>query len=402
MILAKMLRFFCGVDTITCPPVEGETARLHGEVMQVISEAGVQPYRVRHTADGTLVLLVARGDTLRLRALPIAGALVLCKRQGFPELLLRYRRRIGIPIGILLFCCMLFYFSQILWRVEVTGAVSVPAERIQAELATLGFGEGAWLASEDLYAVSDQLLALDGDLSYASVVRRGTVLYVHIREREEPPDPVEKVPANLVAKKDGFVISYAVREGQPMVSAGQAVRAGELLVSGVVLHRGGSLSVVCAEGAVYARTTCTATVEMPLAQIVQEEAGRLVYDRALKIFGWEINFFKNTGNIDIECGTITENRQVALPFGIRLPIWQTVTYTVARREREQNYTPAEAVRHATVAAQAQVRAEMGDAQVLTTSTAVEQTAHGYAVTYTVECMMDITTPREIEGVTEQG
>jgi similar to stage IV sporulation protein len=225
---------------------------------------------------------------------------------------------------------------------------------------------------------------------------------VHVREREEPPTQTEKAPANLVAKKDGFVVSYTVKEGQPMVSAGQAVRAGELLVSGVVLHRGGSLSVVCAEGAVYARTTCSATVEIPLVQTVEEDAGRVVYDRALKIFGWEINFFKSTGNIDIECDTITENRQVSLPFGIRLPIWQSVTYTVARRTQEQTHTPAEAVRLATSMAQARVREEMGDAQVLTASTVVTQTANGYAVTYTVECLMDIATSREIGGGLEQG
>lgn len=402
MILGFLLRFFVGYDVLACAADEGGHGALHGAVIGALADAQITPWRVHHAVDGTLFFSVLRRDTERLRRLPVSASLALVERHGLPELALRYRRRIGIPLGALLFCVLLFYFSRILWRVEVTGAVTVPAEQIEAELATLGWRAGTWLSGEDLYAVSDQLLALDHRLSYASVVRRGTVLHVHVREREIPPPPVEKVPANLIAKKDGFVVSYTVSEGQVVVQAGQAVRAGELLISGVVLHRGGSLSVVCAEGAVYAKTICTATAEVPLSHTVREEVGRMVYDRGLKIFGLHINFLKSTGNIDTECGTITESRQMALPSGIPLPIWKTECYAPVYAERLHTYTPAEAVRLATARAQAQVRAEMGDAEVLTTSTVVEETADGYRVIYTVECMMDIATPRQIGGVSEEG
>lgn len=395
MILSWLLHFFAGYDAIACPPVENGTARLHGEVMQTLADIGVQPWRVSHKADGTLVLLLPRRDTARLCDLPIAEALSLRGRYGLPALLVRYRRRIGIPLGVMLFCMMLFYFSQILWRVEVTGAVHVPAERIEAELASLGFDAGAWLSGADLYAASDRLLALDADLAYVSVVRHGTVLRVRVRERELPTPPAEQRPTNLVAKKDGVVVSYTVGEGQPMVGAGQAVRAGELLVSGVVLHRGGSLSVVCAQGAVYARTSCTATVEVPLSQVVQVEKGRVALGHGMKIFGWSINFSKNTGNEDIECDTITENRQIAFRERVRLPIWLTTVWQPLCQTETRTYSSAQAVRLATAQAQAQVRAELGAAQVLATSTLVEQTEDGYRVTYTVECIMDITAPREI-------
>ena len=80
---------------------------------------------------------------------------------------------------------------------------------------------------------------------------------------------------------------------------------------------------------------------------------------------------------------------------MRLPIWLTTVRQPIFETETRTYTPAEAVRLATAQAQAQVRAELGDAQVLTTATLVEQTENGYRVTYTVECIMDITAPREI-------
>lgn len=393
-MLGFLLSFFAGRDHILCPP--DTDGKLHGALASALAAQEIAASKLSHTPDGALSFFVPRRDSARLAAFPRRFGLSLVSRHGLPAFLARYRRRVGVLVGAVLFVCMLVGFCGMLWRVDVQGADYQTEQEIRETLAKIGCDEGAWLGKKDFYAVSTALCAELPTLSYASVVRDGMTLAVTVRLREDAPPATPTTPANLVADRDGVILSLALSAGQPMVSVGQAVRRGELLAGGVVLHRDGSLSVVRAAGTVMAETTCTASAEAATAETKTVVRGRVVYGRSLKIFGKEIKFFKSTGNTDIECDTITEELQWSLGTHCLLPIRTCTTYQQVFGAETITRTDAEAVRLATERAMQALRAELGDAEVLTMRTETEQTETGWRVTCTATCRKNIALTAEIQ------
>ncbi len=402
MILRPFLRFLCGYDRICCPAPVHHPERLHAALVETLAARDIPVSGMRHAPDGSLGFCVARKHTKRLADVPSGFGLLLCERRGLPALAARYRRRLGIPIGALLFVCLLFYFSQIVWRMDVQTEEARLQNVVTEALAAEGLGAGAWLPGLDLYAASNRLLAACPELSYASIVRSGTTLSVRVRPKEDAPPDATSAPANLVARRDGVIVSFAAERGQVMVAAGQAVRAGELLVGGVVLHRDGSLSMVRASGAVYADTTCSATAEASCSETETTYVRGAQLRREVQIFGLRINFSKRTGNAEGECGTIVTYKQATLFSRVSLPATVRTTYAREAQVLTHTYTQSETVRLATVRALEALRAEMGaDASVLSLRTETVQTENGYRVTCTAECVMNIAAVREMVAE-EQG
>jgi similar to stage IV sporulation protein len=219
---------------------------------------------------------------------------------------------------------------------------------------------------------------------------------VQIIENKAPPTPPSHKPANLVAAVDGQIESVELLRGNCMVSVGQAVRAGELLVSGIYDSNTVGYRYTRAAGRILARTERTVTVNIPLHYDQKESGDPKIDQTDLNFFGFSIKIFKSTGNLPIGYDIIYKNIELDLPFVSSLPIGWRVTYAVPYEIRAEERTPTEALELAYAALERELAAVSGDVMLLSKEICTEIGEDGVVLTCTLRCIEDIARQIEFE------
>lgn len=258
---------------------------------------------------------------------PLEKVLTHCKvdfrrlrDHGLPRLISRYRRRIGIPIGIALFLAIIWASGQFIWTVEVVGNHTVSDSEILANLSELGCGVGTYIPSIDFDSLHSSYLTNHRNISWIAVNIDGTSASVEVRETlTAPPVPDENTPHNLIAAEDGVVQSLEIYRGTSSVSAGELVRKGQLLASGISETKKG-FNLVHARGKVLAEVKRTITVEIPLEKDEKIPTGRKFSEKSLNFFGFSVKLFKNTGNLPTECDKIEREYKLCFFGVVEVPV----------------------------------------------------------------------------------
>ena len=297
--------------------------------------------------------------------------------RGLPALWHRFIRRPALVIGTVLALALLACSRLFLWEVSLVGCDEQVKEEILAELDGIGLGKGAFLPRVDTDEIELELRRTDVRVGYVSVNLVGTVAFVQIKPAEPKNDQAPTGPANLVAKKDGFVVLPMIFEGERLVEVGEYVRRGQLLASGIIDSESGTSRITRAAGQVLARTEETITVCMPFLYEEKAYNGDVFYEVEVQFFGLCGKVFKNTGKMTALCDIIVSNRTFCagartLPVGITLTRYHAYAYQSAKR------TAAEALELAKVELAARLALEGQTRHLL--STTVETVVDGQGVT----------------------
>ncbi len=251
---------------------------------------------------------------------------------GLPAFLFRFRRRYALAVGLAfaLFCAVTL--SQFVWVIEVTGNTTLSNSVILTELDSLGFGIGSYGPAVDCRALSNQALLDLRELSFLSVNISGIYAQVVVREAAPAPEVEDlTAAADIVAAVDGVVVDVDAVRGQTQVEEGQAVLAGEILISGLETYERGdgsgtvlSARQVRAEGDIWAMTNRTLRSATPLtAETRAGEASRTLY--SLKILKRSVKFYQNSSISTPTCGKIKKVYALTLPGGTVLPLaWEVL------------------------------------------------------------------------------
>ena len=177
--------------------------------------------------------------------------------------LARSRRRIPFLVAAALLILAVLYAPTRVWFVEVEGNSTIPDRKILS--AAEACGVKFWAKSGEIRSeqVKNQILNLIPELQWAGVNFSGGVAVVSVRERlQDEPIRERNSITNVVAARDGVIVSMSVLGGQSLCQVGQAVRAGELLVTGCVdleTHT----QYTHADAEIYAMTQRTLTAVYP-------------------------------------------------------------------------------------------------------------------------------------------
>ncbi len=297
--------------------------------------------------------------------------------EGLPLLIKRYRSRVGLLAGALAAALLTVLLQSVVWRVEVSGNVNIPNKTIERNLAALGFGEGSYIKRSDLLAVADEYRLIHGDIAHMDIYCTGTVAHVRVIESTSGDSETEKAPASLVAERDAVIHSLDISHGSVTVAPGEVVKAGDLLVSGVV--DGAHESVLLhAEGRVYGMLSDDIVVEIPLERTQSRVKERKNIGFKINFFGKSINICGNTGNLPPTYGTIVEEEVAVLPSGKTLPFSIERTVAVLYEEEAEILTEKEAFRLAFASLKAKLAALLEDGYLVSKVTAAEAVG-GYCI-----------------------
>ena len=238
----------------------------------------------------------------------------IIEKKGVPFLLKRYNRRLGIAVGTVIFFVGLILMSQYIWVIDIDGNQKVSDEKIRAACEEIGVVTGIRKNSIYPKAVREELmLKLDG-VAWSSLNIEGCRLTVNISE--SAPETESKTYSNLKAESDGVIEKIDVISGTVVVSVGQAVKKGDLLVSGIVETADGT-SFVNAKGSVTARSQKYVTVSQDFVQEYREPNGQIKKKRVMELFGVKIPLFLGGEKGDYSCNG---KAWVLELFGKDLPI----------------------------------------------------------------------------------
>ncbi|MBR5272653.1 MAG: sporulation protein YqfD [Clostridia bacterium] len=214
------------------------------------------------------------------------------KRIGFPFFARRYRHRVGLVFGFVVFLVLTVYFSSIVWVVEVKGNERISSEKVVSVLSSLGVRPGVFksdIIPDDLqYAATKEIEGIE----WIAVNINGAVATIELREDTAAPEIVERdKPCNIVAEIDGEIISISALLGDKCVSVGDGVTKGQLLISGVSEDANGTVFYRHAMGSVVAKTGREFIVEIPMRRQEISYVGEEKTRYAVDVLGVKLNLY---------------------------------------------------------------------------------------------------------------
>jgi similar to stage IV sporulation protein len=254
----------------------------------------------RAVAEGAKIARVRRLDSRSVSAVlderSAAILLALAERFSVPARETDYGLRLGkrvrsrwtlFPALVICAALVTLLLSRV-WFVRVRAPEDVSAPML-ALLEDLGVRPGMAASDVQPDGLALELSALADGYSHISVRLEGVWLIVDAVPETEPPEVFQLDHArDLVADRDGIVISVTALSGNACVKPGDVVRRGDVLIRGEEQLTREENRGVAALGEVVARAWHTGTAELPATGIRREYTGRRSVSGALSLFGLEI------------------------------------------------------------------------------------------------------------------
>jgi len=209
-------------------------------------------------------------------------------KNGLPFIAYRYRKRKLLMGGVAFFILAMFVLSSFIWHIDIIGGEGVSHGAISAFLEEQGLSTGAFKPRVDARGLQRELLNHFDELSWADIHIRGTRTTVMIAEAIPRQPLIDRhTPVHVVASQDGLITGIATSSGAPLVRQNDVVRAGEMLVSGILelgVDTGMPSTVyVHAHAEVWARRYHYIEFAVPLVYVEKVYTGRTATRRALQL-----------------------------------------------------------------------------------------------------------------------
>ncbi|MBE7030079.1 MAG: sporulation protein YqfD [Ruminococcaceae bacterium] len=324
----------------------------------------------RRGAESVELNMSARGfGQIRPIARKTHSRVTILRKSGLPIFIARHRKRKAFLVGALIAMVLFCYLTSFVWVIEVTGNETVDTSRITESLAAHGFSEGRLRFGVDVLALQNRVLLDVSELSWLWVDIHGTKATVEVREKKPIPEMVDKSePCNIVARRGGLLTEVAVTEGEKMVSVGDVVSEGELLVSGVTDSKYEGVRFLHSMGSIRARTWYEKEGEFPPVRVEFQKTGKKISKNTINFFGFEVKLYLDKSQPFAYCEKETKVHRATLGFDRYLPLSLNRDIYHQTERVEIPLTEEEVVFAAKEKLCAEVEAEFdGDTQVVSRS-----------------------------------
>ena len=330
-MLKGILNLFIGWRTVVIPLDSAADA------LNILQKYKFVYWQTERNTDGKLSFRMSVNDCKSyLNLCQSAGIYAEADRiHGVPALLGRYKRRWGIPSGILCAAVIIWLSTTVVWTIEITGNKTIPEEQIRRILQECGFREGIQFGNIDFDLFQNYVLTMTDEIAWLAINMHGTTAQVEVRENISADRGTHAGAANIIAAEDGQIVEVRLKSGRADVAIHDIVRKGDLLISGVMSIREDILFYDYAQGEVYAQVNRQIVAEVPLNQEIKVHSGEEYLQKTIIFFGKSIKFFQKGGIDTSTYDTIIENERLCFPGGIKLPVWvQTECHRAYRTETE--------------------------------------------------------------------
>ena len=309
------------------------TVRLTGaDISGTLDMLNRQGIRIRHCtlrSELEAELVVSREQFRQMKGLceKRGDSLLIRGRDGVYWTLKAFFSRPVLTIGLFLYLIATLFLPTRVFFVSVTGNSTVPDRLILEAAEDCGIGFASSRRAVRSERVKNALLEAVPELQWAGVNTYGCVARISVREREKEEEKApESAFGHIVASRDGVIVSCDATRGNLLCGPGQAVSAGDILISGYT-DCGLTIRAEQAQGEIFASTRRDITTVTPDACLNGMKTGEQKKKISLLIGKKRINLWKDSGIWDTTCDRIYEEYYITLPGGFRLPFgWSVERY----------------------------------------------------------------------------
>ena len=297
------------------------------------------------------------------------------KRSGIRFLLRPYRLRFGIIAGLLLGGYLLYQSNAFVRNISITGNSRVSDAEILSALDALGVTYGTAFRDIEFTYVEQRMRLAVHDIEWIALRHTGGTLSVDLtEEREKPLLHSGRIPTNYVAAVPAKITDMNVLGGTAVKARGDAVKPGDLLISGVQQNSCGVTRYYHAEGSVtgiYETEFCR--MQPFHAEIPVHGTPRTAH--FLEILGKRIPMQAGFAAPEEEC-VYEEFREPVTLFGMQLPVLKLRCVYTPCSTAETEYTAEEAKMLLTDVAALYVQNFHAEDRILSEKAAFEETEEG--------------------------
>ena len=273
---------------------------------------------IRFENDLMVLFTISRGDRDRIRVRD-GDALEQTGHGGLPVLLKHVRRWWMVAAMVVLLGVLTAFLQGRMLFLRVEGNEQVPARLVLERAEECGVYFGAPNRELRSEQVKNHLLWAIPELRWAGVNVSGCCAVITVAERQ-PGEETEETPSgDIVASIDAFVTEVYLEQGTALTAPGQAVRAGDVLISGST-DLGLLVRSDRADGEVYGLTRRLYEAALPAQTAVRQENGRVVRKFSLRIGKKYVNFSNDSGILHGTCVKMRTVHYLTLPGGFQLPV----------------------------------------------------------------------------------
>lgn len=299
------------------------TAADTAEALETVRRAGITMFDVQSGADEFEIrFIIRRQDLKTVEALAQRKGYKLTqqKRTGLYWLGKELLHRPVLSIGCMLLLALTVWLPTRVLFIRVEGNTTIPTGLILEKCAQCGIGFGASRQQVRSEKAKNALLEAIPELQWTGVNTAGCVATVSVRERAAEQEQQQNAGVSgIVAVRDGIITDITVIRGSAQCAVGQAVRAGQLLVSGYT-DCGIAIRADRAEAEIFAQTRRHLTAVAPLQWKQEGEITSSGQNFALIIGKKRINLYKGSGISGTSCDKIYSEYYMTLPGGFVLPV----------------------------------------------------------------------------------
>ena len=173
-------------------------------------------------------------------------------------------------------------------------------------------------------------------ISLIDVSRRGVYLVINVTLAVPPTPSLDTTSNQIIATQDGIITRMHIISGTPLVSIGDVVHKGQVLIDNSYTDIFGNLVECEAKGTIFAKHWYSSTVDYPLHSIEYARSGEVITQ--LSIVGLGVNIPIN--NVDIP----TQNHEVECTYtyltptlGIPIKLQTTNYYVLEQIELDNDF-----------------------------------------------------------------
>ncbi|MGI6006922.1 MAG: sporulation protein YqfD [Ruminococcus sp.] len=279
----------------------------------------------------------------------------IIKRYGLPFFFQRNRKRKAFFLGIFLFTFLIYLLSLRIWNIHVSGNSIYSTQTILNCLEENNIFHGIARKNVNCSEIAALLRRNFSNLTWVSARIEGTRLILEVKENQDslsdPENTQEELqPCDIIASKDGKVISIITRSGMPLVKEGDSFKKGDVLVSGRLEIKNDAQEVtgyeyVVSDADIYADTAYSYYDEFPMSYEERVYTGENSRHYFLTVFQYRIDFGLPPAE-DSLYDMVTDTSQVYLTENFLLPLEYGTTEICPYRIVQKKYTEEEALEKA--------------------------------------------------------
>jgi similar to stage IV sporulation protein len=154
------------------------------------------------------------------------------RASGLPFIMRRIYKRKTLWIGAIISLLLLISTSLFVTDIYIQAPEGIDKYAIRKELYGFGLKPGVYKEKIDRKQIRDHIMSKFEDVAYVSINIKGTNVFVTITKKAESlKQNIDTNYCNIIAEKNGIIEKVIPRSGNSIVSKGDIVQKGNLLIS---------------------------------------------------------------------------------------------------------------------------------------------------------------------------